>query len=113
MAVNKLTCVQGASFAYDITCDEVPTFDANWTGTWAVIESLDDVTDGDDIVTLASGDLVHSPDNTILQLRIPPADNNALPVKTYVLVAQVINTAIGFSEEVLQAPYTITKQGIA
>ena len=108
-----LQCVQGASFAYDITCKEVPTFDSNWGGTWAIVQSLDDITDGDDLVTLASGNLVLSGDTTTLELKILPAVTNAIPVAEYILVAQVVNTVIGFSEEVMQKSFEILEQGIA
>ena len=110
---TKHKCVQGASFAYDLTCDDIPTFDANWGGSWAIVDALDDLTDQDDLVTHASGTLVISGDATALELRIPPADTNVITVGSYVLVAQVINTTISFSAEVMQDDFEITEQGIA
>lgn len=110
---TKHKCVQGASFAYDLSCDEVPTFDVNWGGSWAIVDALDDLTDQDDLVTRASGALVLSGDSTKLELRVPPTATNAIPVGSYKLVAQVLNASIGFSDEVMQDSFEITEQGIA
>ena len=111
--MSKLECVQGASFGYDVTCDEVPVFDTNWVGSWAIVAGLDDITDGDDLVTLASGPLVHSADDKVLEVRILPTETNIIPVDEYVLVVQVVNAVLDFSEEVVQEPFLILEQGIA
>lgn len=118
---TKHKCVQGSSFAYDITCEELQTLDSNWGGSWAIVDALDDlVTEAvegsgttDDLVTRASGTLVLSGDNTALELRIPPAATNAIATGAYILVAQVDNATLSFSEEVMQDSFEITEQGIA
>ena len=118
---TKHKCVQGSSFAYDLTCEELPTLDSNWGGSWAIVDALDDLVteevEGsgttDNLVTRASGVLVLSPDNTTLELRIPPADTSTIATGSYVLVAQVVNTVLEFSEEVMQDSFEITEQGIA
>lgn len=110
---TKHSCVQGASYAYDFSCDEIPTFDVNWGGSWAIVSSLDDVSDGNDIVTLASGTLAISGDTTKLEMRIAPADTQIIPVGSYILVVEVVNATIGFSNEIMQDDFDVTEQGIS
>jgi len=105
-------CVQGDSFAYDFSCKEVPIFDANWGGLWSIVDSLDDVSDGNNIVSRANGSLVRSSDDTKLELRVQPAQTNAIPVGTYYLVVQATNSSIGFNQEIMQDEFEITEQGI-
>ena len=110
---TKHSCIQGSSFAYDFTCDDITTFDTGWTGQWAIVKSLDDVSDGNDITPLASGSLTKSDDSTAMQLRITPTDTSSIPVGYYYLVVQVSNTSINFSDEIMQDQFEIKKQGIA
>lgn len=110
---TKHQCVQGSSFAYDITCDEVQTFDANWSATWAIVENLDDLSDQNDLTTLASGSVGKSGDTTTFELRILPADTADIPVGYYTLVVEVSNATLGFAEEIMQDQFEITPQGIA
>lgn len=110
---TKHGCIQGSNFSYDISCDEVPTFDNDWVGSWAIIEALDDLTDTNDIVVLSSGALALSTDNSCLELRILPADTEVIPVGFYTIVVQVSNSTIGFSQEVMQDSFEIKPQGIA
>ena len=106
-------CIQGDSFAYDFSCDELPTFDANWSGKWAIIEGLDDISDGNDIVTIAEGDLIRSSNNSKLELRLAPTVTEAIAVGYYLLIVQITNTAIAFNQEVMQEEFKVTVQGIA
>lgn len=110
--VKPYKVTQGNSFGIDISCSELGTFDANFTGLWAIVEALDDKTDGDDIVTLAEGTMDRSSDDTKFELRILPAETNPIPVGGYMLIAQISNTVLGYSQEVLQRAFTITPQGI-
>ena len=112
MAIRKHTCVQGDAYNYNLVCTEVSELDTNWTGSWAIVEALDDITDGNDLVTLASGVLALSDDLAKLELRIPAAATTTIPVASYKLVVSVINVGLSFSKEVLQDPFKITKQGI-
>ena len=99
--------IVGDSYSYDITCESVPTFDANWTGKWAIVDKL-----GEGRVTAADGDLVISGDASALEMRILPTDTSGIDAGNYFLVVQVTNTTLGFNQEIMQDTLIMKKQGI-
>lgn len=99
--------VQGDSFAYDWSSESLPTLDANWTGSWAIVDKL-----GTGRTTLASGAMVRSGDTTKMEMRILPADTEGIDPGWYYIVAQLTNTAIGFNREVMQDQVEILPQGV-
>ena len=105
-------CIQGSSFSYDFSCDQLSTFDADWGGTWAVVDKLEDKTVGDTATVFANGALALSGDNTKLELRIAPNETNVIPVGFYYLVVEINNAVIGFSQEVMQDEFEVKQQGI-
>ena len=105
--MSKAGCIQGDSFSYDISSKAIPTFDANWTGKWAILDAIPPVA-----APFASGVIVPSSDNKKMELRILPADTNSIPVGDYFLVAELTNTTIGFNQEVVQEKFPITPQGV-
>lgn len=107
MAKTKHTCIQGASYSYDYWTPDYETLDDDWTGKWAIVDLL-----GTSNTELATGSLSKNTDNTKFQLRILPADTNTIPPGDYVLVVEITNIALGFSNEVAQDKFTITPQGV-
>lgn len=112
MSITKHICIQGDSFAYDFSCKDIPSFDVNWTGAWAIVDKLEDKTLGITSETFASGSLVRSGDTKKLELRILPAETSLVEVGQYILIVAITNSAIGFSIEVMQDKFTISEQGI-
>ena len=104
MAAHSL--IQGDSFAYDFSSKAVDSFEVDWAGDWAIVDSLGGT-------TIASGTLGKSADYTKMELRILPAETAAITPGKYILVVQINNDTIGFKQEVMQDRLTITEQGIA
>lgn len=104
---KSLECIQGDSFSYDFSTTSITTFDANWGGSWAIVDAIPPVA-----APLATGTIVRSSDNTKMELRVLPADTNTIPVGSYFLVAELTNATIGFNQEVMQESFKITAQGI-
>jgi hypothetical protein len=107
MAATKHKLIQGASYALDFTTVKYPTLDVNWTGTWAIVDVL-----GSGGTTEATGAMAPSADLKAMELRIAPTDTASITEGSYILVAQITNTTLGYSDEVIQDPLTITAQGI-
>lgn len=105
---QEISCVQGGSFSYDISSPSLPTLDANWVGSWALVEKL-----GDPTTTLASGSMVLSQDSTCLELRVTPSDTLALDPGNYFLVGEIENTTINFNREVVRASFEVLRRSIA
>lgn len=101
----KRSIYQGDSYAEDFTSPDIPTFDANYSGTWALLTALG-------AAATISGALTKSADNTTLQLRITPAQTEAIAEMEYILVAQVKNDSIGFKQEILHEKFEVKPQGI-
>lgn len=97
--------VQGDSYWKDFSSPDVSTFDADWTGSWAIVATIGGI-------ALASGSLAKSTDNSKFYLRILPSDTAGLSVGAYYLVVQIVNTVLGYKKEVQQEQITITAQGI-
>lgn len=106
MAV-KHEIIQGDSYSYDITCAEVPTFDVNWTGKWAIVDKL-----GADGTIFSEGLLAISGDSSALEMRIKPAESAIVDPGKYYLVVEVTNTVLEFNQEIMQDALTIKKQGV-
>ncbi len=101
----KHECTQGDSFAYDFSSVDVPTLDVNWTGSWAIVPVLGDP-------ATASGTLALSGGNDALELRITPAETEAITVGAYILIVEIANATLGYKKEVMQDKFTIKLQGI-
>ena len=104
---TKHSSIQEDSYSYDLSSPNVATFDVNWTGTWGIVDAL-----GAGNTVLATGALAISTDQTKLEMRILPADTDAIPVGNYYLVVEITNTAIGFNQEVMQDRLVIKAQGV-
>lgn len=98
--------VQGDSYWKDFSSPDVSSFDANWTGSWAITQSIGGT-------VLASGTLSKSTDLKKFYLRVPPAATAALPVGSYYLIVQIDNTVLGYRKEVQQELFSIIAQGIS
>ena len=103
--------IQGDDYDYDYSLSTYKQLDGNWGGTWAIILKSEFGTDY--ITPLATGALSVSADNKRLQLRIPPADTNNIPLGAiYMLIVEITNNAIGFNREIIQDSLIIKPQGI-
>lgn len=101
------TVIQGDSYFLDFKTASYPTFDVNWTGSWSIVDAL-----GSAGSSVASGSLAISSDSKFLEMRIAPADTEAIPPGDYYLVVQVENTTLSFRREIVQETLEITDQGI-
>jgi hypothetical protein len=101
-----ITSIQGDSIAYDFYTDSIDTFDSDWGGSWAIVDTIPPTN------TLATGSLSISGDQTKLEARILPADTDAIPVGKYYLVVEINNSVISFNQEVMQSKLIIKAQGI-
>ena len=106
MASKKHQCVQNDSFAYDYTPKSGITLDSDWTGSWAIVNTL-----GTGRTTLSSGTLTKGTNDAWFEMRIAPVDTG-MAVGDYYLVVQVTNTVIAFNKEIVQDIFEVTKQGI-
>lgn len=97
--------VQGDSYWKDFSSPDVSTFDADWTGSWAIASTIGGT-------ALASGSLTKSTDTSKFYLRVPPSATASLPVGSYYLIVQIVNTVLGYKKEIQQEQITITAQGI-
>jgi hypothetical protein len=103
----KHTIIQGSSYALDFKTSSYPTLDANWTGTWAIVDAL-----GSGGSTEASGSLTVADDFKTMQMRIAPTDTESITEGNYILVVQIENTTLAYRDEVLQETLTIKAQVI-
>jgi len=101
----KHECIQGDSFAYDFSSPDIPTLDVNWTGSWAIVVNLGDA-------ATASGTLALSSGNDALELRITPAETEALALGAYILIVEIANATLSYKREVMQDKFTVKLQGI-
>lgn len=97
--------VQGDSYWKDFTSPDVSSFDANWGGSWAIVQTIGGT-------PLSSGELTKSADLSTIYLRVPPTATVGLPPGNYYLVVQIDNPSIGYRKEVQQESITIVAQGI-
>jgi hypothetical protein len=100
-----ISIVQGDSYGQDIQSVPVAEFGVGFTGKWALVKTIG-------ALATISGDLTKSVDLKTFYLRILPAQTEALTLGKYYLVVQVENTATNFKQEIQQAEFTVTKQGI-
>lgn len=98
--------VQGDSYWKDFTSPDVSSFDANWSGSWAISATVGGT-------ALASGALTKSTDLSTFYLRVPPASTAGLTAGNYFLIVQIENSTIGYRKEVQQEAITIVTQGIS
>lgn len=80
-----------------------------WVGSWAIIPAVGEA-------AIVSGVMALSLDNMYFQRRITPADTLACPVlptgQNYILVTQIKNDGILFSQEISHEKISIIAQGI-
>jgi hypothetical protein len=104
---TKLSIIQGSSYSLDFKTSQYPLLDADWTGTWALVDEL-----GTGGTTAATGALTVATDFLTMEMRILPADTESVAVGSYILVVQIENTTIGYRDEVMQSAVAIKAQGI-
>jgi len=105
--MSDITSIQGDSMAYDFYSDDIETFDADWGGSWAIVDAIPATQ-----APLATGQLALSGDFKKLEARILPDDTNTIPVGKYYLVVEINNNTINFNQEVMQEKLILKPQGI-
>ena len=98
--------VQGDSYWKDFSSPDVSSFDADWAGSWAIVQTIGGA-------VISSGSLTKSTDLKKLYLRVPPAATATLPVGSYYLIVQIDNTTLGYRKEIQQELINIVAQGIS
>ena len=104
---TKHIVIQGSSYSLDFKTSTYPTLDADWTGTWAVVDAL-----GCGGSTMATGALSLASDFKTMQMRIAPTDTESITEGSYILVVQIENTTIAYRDEVMQDAFVVKAQGI-
>jgi len=103
----KHSIIQGSSYSLNFQTADYPTLDADWTGVWAIVDTL-----GSGGTTAATGALSVADDFLSMEMRILPADTESITEGKYFLVVQIENTTIAYRDEVMQESLVITAQGI-
>lgn len=100
---------QGDSIWIDIegiNLDQVDPVWDNWSGSWAIIPSLEDPT------PLAQGALGKKASLGLFTVRIGKSVMNNLAKGTYALVVQVDNVNLDYQQEIAQEKLVVKPQGI-
>jgi hypothetical protein len=102
---GRRTIKQGDNDWADIPRTDGLILTSDWVGTWAIVTAVG-------ATATVSGTMPLSTDNYYFQRRITPANTLACPVGNYLLVTQIKNDALQFSQEISHERIAIVAQGI-